>query len=91
MRIAGCPAQYSLLGAVCLNSIVKLSSRIALLRASVWISTFHRHGGRQAEVVSGGETIDQHADLVASGEGDDVSLVGDGRSLRQSIDPRSVV
>ena len=39
MRIAGRPAQYSLLGAVRLNSIVSLSSWIARLRASVWITT----------------------------------------------------
>lgn len=40
MRMAGRPAQYSLLGAVRLKVIVRLSRWIARRRASVWITTF---------------------------------------------------
>jgi hypothetical protein len=51
-----------------------------------------RNRRRQAEIVRGGEAVDEHADLVASGKGINyLAIVGNRRSLRQIVEPRRVV
>jgi hypothetical protein len=51
-----------------------------------------RNGGRQAEVVRRGQSIDQHAELIAAPERlDDAAIVGDYWTLRETADLRRVV
>ena len=53
---------------------------------------FRRNCRRQAKVVCGGQTVDEHSGLIASGKGvDDLSIVSHGRLFRQAIDPGNVV
>jgi hypothetical protein len=66
--MAGHPAQQRRLVAVCLNSMFSLSSWMTRRRASVWMVT-GRHGVGEAEVVGGGHSVHQQAQMVAAGDG----------------------
>ena len=63
--MAGCLARYNLLGAVCLNSMTKLSSRIVRRRASGCHDDAGWYRRRQAEVIRCGHPVDEHSHLVA--------------------------
>ena len=85
--MAGRPDQYSLLGAVCLNVMVRLSQ---VNGPATCVGVDHDAGGYgrgEAQVVGGGHAIDEHAELVAARDGvDDLPIVGAGRLIREAVE-----